>query len=95
METKKKRPKVLPSWSVESQPEFATATQIDSLMVWHNCPYYENDMFAVNVECELCGTSAPEFVQLAVKLGTIHTVSTILTYTANVQNYSIGWTMQG
>jgi len=75
-------------WWLQEQPEFG-GPPIGHI-VWHDCPYDENEMFAVNLECELCKSSAPDFIQLAVKLGQAHTVATML----SLQDYRLGWTIQ-
>jgi hypothetical protein len=69
------RPSATKSWRIKNQEGMGSSIEN---VVWHDCPYDENEMFAVDLECELCQSIAPAFIQLAVKLGTAHTVSTML-----------------
>jgi hypothetical protein len=81
-----KRPHIQGSWRIQDQPEFGLPI---GDIIWHDCPYDGEEMFAVTLECALCKSNAPDFIQLAVKLGQAHTVSTMLT----LQDHRLGWTI--
>jgi len=82
-----KRPAITPSWWLQEQPEFGLPS---GDIVWHDCPCEENEMFAVDLQCSYCGSSAPDFLELAVKLGQAHTVSSML----ELNDHRLGWTIK-